>query len=229
MQRKDSAHRHHSPAEPTNRPGQHLRPQDLRPQRHRRPSHSPPRRYKRPPLTPLTYGGDQERGLRPGTLPVPLIAGLGTAAQIAVDEHPERSQICARFKEDVLSSLRALGAHVHGDLNRIVPHAVNASIPGLDSEAVMLALKGTIAISNGSACTLATVRAKSRSHRDAAARRAATGRASTLLESPHPTSGLGRGTFTHQRNPLNQRSSLRAARPTGRRHRFACMLDPSHS
>ncbi|WP_034274441.1 cysteine desulfurase DndA [Haloechinothrix halophila] len=111
------------------------------------------RGYKRPPLTPLLYGGGQERGLRPGTLPVALIAGLGTAAQLANDENTDRAEACTLFKRDVLATLESLNATIHGDADRTVPHAINVSIPDLDSEAVMLALKGLLAISNGSACT----------------------------------------------------------------------------
>lgn len=111
------------------------------------------RGYQRPPLTPLMYGGGQERGLRPGTLPVSLIAGLGTAAELAGAQHKHWQQKCETFKTKVLDTFTSLGAEVNGDLDRTVPHAVNVSIPGLDSEAVMLAVKGVIAISNGSACT----------------------------------------------------------------------------
>ncbi|WP_037364626.1 cysteine desulfurase DndA [Amycolatopsis orientalis] len=111
------------------------------------------RGYKRPPLTPLAYGGGQERGLRPGTLPVPHIAGLGTAAQLAIDNHQARTDACLKYRIDVLTALQELGAEFNGDLDRTVAHTVNVSIPGLDSEAAIVALKGFAAISNGSACT----------------------------------------------------------------------------
>jgi cysteine desulfurase len=111
------------------------------------------RGYKRPPLTPLTYGGGQERGLRPGTLPVALIAGLGTAAHLATANHRRRQDACLRYQRDVIATFQDLGAEFNGDLERTVAHTVNVSIPGLDSEAVMLSLKGAAAISNGSACT----------------------------------------------------------------------------
>jgi cysteine desulfurase len=111
------------------------------------------RRYKRPPLTPLTYGGGQERGLRPGTLPVAHIAGLGTAAQLAIDNHQTRKDACLKYRIDVLAALQELDAEFNGDLDRTVAHTVNVSIPGLDSEAAIVALKGSAAISNGSACT----------------------------------------------------------------------------
>lgn len=111
------------------------------------------RGYRRPPLTPLIYGGGQERGLRPGTLPVALIAGLGAAAQLAGTDHARRVQSCRNYREGAMAAFRELGAEFNGDLDRTVPHTINLSIPGLDSEAVMLALKGIAALSNGSACT----------------------------------------------------------------------------
>src|SRR5262245_19568402 len=50
------------------------------------------RNGRRPPMTPLTFGGGQERGLRPGTVPVPLVVGLGAAAELAVAEAVVRDQ-----------------------------------------------------------------------------------------------------------------------------------------
>lgn len=108
------------------------------------------------PLQPLVYGGGQERGLRPGTLPVPLIAGLGEAARLALAEHASRSKACLAFRKKVLAALMTLDPLINGDPERTMPHVLNLSIPGVDSEAVMVALKGLIAISNGSACTSAT-------------------------------------------------------------------------
>ncbi len=111
------------------------------------------RGYKRPPLHPLIFGGGQERGLRPGTLPVPLIAGLGTAARLALRDHDKREQQCAAFKGELLDALAPLQPQLNGEPEHTVPHAINLSIPGLDAEAAMLATKDLIAISNGSACT----------------------------------------------------------------------------
>jgi cysteine desulfurase len=111
------------------------------------------RSYKRPPLHPLAFGGGQERGLRPGTLPVPLVAGLGTAARLALRDHRKRSLSCAEFKEELVAALASLDPQFNGDRAHVVSHAVNFSIPGLDAEAAMLATKDLIAISNGSACT----------------------------------------------------------------------------
>ena len=63
---------------------------------------------RRPPLTPLMHGGGQELGLRPGTLPVPLIAGLGKASELALAEHRERNAACRKFKEILLAELQPL-------------------------------------------------------------------------------------------------------------------------
>jgi cysteine desulfurase len=111
------------------------------------------RRFSRPPLRPLMHGGGQERGLRPGTLPVALIAGFGLAASLAEEEHTQRDDHCAKVRRDALGALDRLGAVMNGDPNRTVPHTLNFSVPGVDSEAAIVALKDLIAISNGSACT----------------------------------------------------------------------------
>jgi cysteine desulfurase len=111
------------------------------------------RGYQRPPLTPLCFGGGQERGLRPGTQPVALIVALGKAAEIAVCDNTKRTQRCEKIKKQALAAFQQLGAVVTGNQSRALPSTLNVSIPGLDSEAVMVALKEVIAISNGSACT----------------------------------------------------------------------------
>ena len=111
------------------------------------------RKFVRPPLTPLVFGGGQEKGLRPGTLPVPLIVGLGLAAELAVKEHSARTARCRAFRMAVLETFRNLKAAVNGAEEKSLPHVVNVSIPGLDSEAAIVAVKDLVAISNGSACT----------------------------------------------------------------------------
>jgi cysteine desulfurase len=111
------------------------------------------RGFDRPPLVPLMFGGGQERGLRPGTLPVPLIVGLGLAAELADKEAVRRRRVCAEYRCHVLQGLAPLKPELNGDQERVLPNTVSLSVPGLDSEAFMLAAKGLIAVSNGSACT----------------------------------------------------------------------------
>lgn len=111
------------------------------------------RGYSRPPLTPLMFGGGQERGLRPGTLPVHLIAGLGVAAESSVRDHARNQRRCEETRAQVLSALAPLGAVVNGDAADVVAGILNVSIPGVDSEAAILATRDLCAIANGSACT----------------------------------------------------------------------------
>lgn len=111
------------------------------------------RGYERIPLQPLMVGGGQERGLRPGTLPVALIAGLGTAAEIAVRDCARRQAICRDIRRQALDALMPLGPRLTGDQSLVMDHVLNMAFPGLDSEALMVALKDLVAISNGSACT----------------------------------------------------------------------------
>lgn len=111
------------------------------------------RGYKKPPLEPLMYGGGQEKGLRPGTLPVALIAGFGLAAELCLKDNSRRKAICEQKRFEALSALEQVGIIIHGGQDKILPHVLNFSVKGLDSEAVMVALKGVAAVSNGSACT----------------------------------------------------------------------------
>lgn len=109
------------------------------------------RGFHSPPLAPIMYGGGQERGIRPGTLPVHLIVGLGKAAELAEKNCESRKQQCQAIKDEALKHLLPLRPKVNGA--HAVPHTLNISFPGVDSEAVMLVLKDLVAISNGSACT----------------------------------------------------------------------------
>ena len=114
------------------------------------------RDYIQPPIVPLMFGGGQEKGVRPGTLPVHLIVGLGEAARLALKDHEKRAARCLAFKQKALEALIAAGGVVNGDLDHALPSTLNIAFPGADSEALILALKDVIAISNGSACTSAS-------------------------------------------------------------------------
>ena len=114
------------------------------------------RGFARPPLRPLFFGGGQERGLRPGTLPVPLIAGLGCASDLASRFSASRRQRCSEIRRRATDALSPLAPVLIGDQEYCEPHVLSLSFPGLDSEAVMLVLKDVIEVSNGSACTSAS-------------------------------------------------------------------------
>ena len=111
------------------------------------------RGFKRLPLTPLAYGGGQERGLRPGTLPVPLAIGFGVAAEKALADNEQRRERCKQIRREALAAIALLDARFHADHALTLPHVLNFSVPGVDSEAIMVAIKDIAALSNGSACT----------------------------------------------------------------------------
>ncbi|WP_447909475.1 cysteine desulfurase DndA [Brevundimonas bullata] len=111
------------------------------------------RGYDRPPLTPLAWGGGQERGLRPGTLPVPLLAAFGAAAELASRDAKMRRLKCEAVRLEALNAFAGLDFTVIGDTNHVLPHVLNLAFHGVDSEALMLSLKDLVAVSNGSACT----------------------------------------------------------------------------
>jgi cysteine desulfurase len=106
-----------------------------------------------PPLRPLMHGGGQEQGLRPGTLPVPLIAGLGEAAKLAQRDNKERLERCRNLRKNALATFAQLGAIQNGTEAHTLPHVLNVSLPGIASDRAIAALKDVIAVSSTSACT----------------------------------------------------------------------------
>lgn len=115
------------------------------------------RNGQRPPLKPLMHGGGQELGLRPGTLPVHLIVGLGLAAELAMLEHRRRQDKCRLFRHRLLEAIAPLSPLFIGEQDRGIPNIINVSFPGIDAETAMDALRGIVAISHGAACALATM------------------------------------------------------------------------
>ena len=113
------------------------------------------KRYKLPPVKAITYGGQQEHGIRPGTIPVALVAGLGKACEIANENYENNLAAYIEKKQMVLSLIAdsGLDISINGDQNYCMPNTVNISINGVESEALMLSSKQYCGISNGSACT----------------------------------------------------------------------------
>jgi cysteine desulfurase len=107
------------------------------------------------PLRPVMFGGGQERGLRPGTLPAHLIAGFGLASELAVTEEADRLRSACDYRAQLVSGLAPLAPRIHGDCDRSSPYIINLAFTGFDSEEVIDAWAPLAAVSNGSACTSA--------------------------------------------------------------------------
>ena len=103
-------------------------------------------------LAALFDGGGHERGVRPGTLNVPGIVGLGAAAAICAAEMAAETTRLALLRDRLLAGLRAAiaGVHVNGALEPRLAHNLNVSIDGTD-ETLASRLDG-LAVSAGSAC-----------------------------------------------------------------------------
>ena len=103
---------------------------------------------------PLLHGGGQERGLRPGTEPVALIAGFGAAAVLALSDLTDGARLADRLLAIFLNRL-AEGQLRHSrvtDGHQTVPGGAAISISGVDGDALCAALAKSVAISTGSAC-----------------------------------------------------------------------------
>ena len=101
------------------------------------------------------FGGQQEHGIRPGTIPVALVAGCGKACEIALHEYGNNAENAKIIKAKVLSEIEKSGIDyvVNGDQKYCVDTTLNVSFRGISSEALMISTKQYCGISNGSACT----------------------------------------------------------------------------
>lgn len=108
--------------------------------------------YRRPPVKQLMYGGQQERGYRPGTTPVALVAGFALAAELCDKEADAHMERCKAIKQSFLESVNGLNYTLNGDQKYCLPSTVNISFHGVDAEGIFLAVKDDYAFSNGSAC-----------------------------------------------------------------------------
>ncbi len=112
-------------------------------------------------IEPLFHGGSQDRGRRPGTENVAEVVGLARAAELAVAEREAEvarlDRLRSRLEEAIVARIPDAVIHGRGAAHR-APHIVNVSVPGTDSESLLMALdlKG-IGCSAGSACQSGSV------------------------------------------------------------------------
>ncbi|MBK9140989.1 MAG: cysteine desulfurase [Candidatus Melainabacteria bacterium] len=104
-------------------------------------------------LSATDFGGGQEKGLRPGTVPVALCAGFGAACDLAAEGIADERWRLFELREAFLSGIARLSPVVHGHSDPAwnVPGILSLRFAGIDSETLLMALP-MVAISTGSAC-----------------------------------------------------------------------------
>lgn len=110
-------------------------------------------------VEPLLHGGGHERGMRSGTLPVPLIVGMGRAAELSVGVLGDGTLERIRgLRERLWEGLQARldGVHLNGSHVHRVPGNLNVSFEGVEGEALLMGIR-QVAVSSGSACSSATL------------------------------------------------------------------------
>lgn len=117
------------------------------------------RRRPRVRLAPLFSGGGQERGLRSGTLPAPLVVGFGEAARIAQAEGQLDAGRIAGQRDRFLTALRAEVPDIvlNGHPERRVAGNLNLTFPGPVSAQAIMAAAPSVCVSTGSACSSAEI------------------------------------------------------------------------
>ena len=103
-------------------------------------------------------GGGHEKGLRSGTLPVPLIVGFGRAAEISLKKRESEYNILKNLRDSLFRGIKNQQPDVivNGDIKSGLSHNLNLCFPGLDSESLIMQMKG-VACSAGSACSSANL------------------------------------------------------------------------
>lgn len=110
---------------------------------------------KRLPVNSITFGGQQENGIRPGTVPVALVAGCGECCHLALKNYEKTNAHSSQIKSMILKELEQSGLEYQliGDQRYCIDSTLNVALLGVSSEALMLSSKTYCGISNGSACT----------------------------------------------------------------------------
>jgi len=108
------------------------------------------------PLSPLMYGGGQEKGIRPGTLPVHLIAGMAHACKKSYIESEKWQNECKEIKSIAIDSFKNLNFKIYGNEENTLPNTLSISFSDIHAEALIICLKDLAEISTGSACTSAS-------------------------------------------------------------------------
>jgi cysteine desulfurase len=106
------------------------------------------------PITPRYFGGGQERGIRPGTLPVPLIVGMGKSFEICSKQQNDWHSKCSEIKLLALKAFTELDHKIYGYIDdRTLPNTLSVALGGLTADALIIVLKDVAELSTGSACT----------------------------------------------------------------------------
>jgi len=105
-------------------------------------------------VKPIMYGGNQEKSIRPGTLPVPLILGFGKACQIAKNLMENESKKILELRNLLLEKILSKypDTIINGDIKNRIPGNLNLSFPILKGQSIVTSVS-KIAVSSGSACT----------------------------------------------------------------------------
>ncbi|MDB2414500.1 IscS subfamily cysteine desulfurase [Rickettsiales bacterium] len=116
------------------------------------------RRRPRVRIVPLINGGGQERGLRSGTLPTPLVVGLGEAANIAGKDMQEDTKRISYLTQKLYDGItqNIADIYLNGDKEQRIAGNLNLSFAYVEGESMLMAIKD-LAVSSGSACTSASL------------------------------------------------------------------------
>jgi len=116
------------------------------------------RRRPRVRVEPIQSGGGQERGIRSGTVPTPLVVGMGAACELAQGEMDYDHAHISRLSEKLITGLTDQLPNVvrNGDDVHTYSGCVNLSFHCVEGESLLMALKD-VALSSGSACTSASL------------------------------------------------------------------------
>lgn len=148
-------------------------------------------------LAPLLHGGGQEHGLRPGTVPVAQVVGMGAAVQRCVRDAVSDNRHLEALRQRLLAGLAEIGGVILNGRRDGSPHIINVSFPGVHG-AALAGLLGGVAVSAGSACAAATpapshvLRAMGRPDALAhASLRLSPGRSTTTMEIDRAVAAIG--------------------------------------